>query len=354
MSRFRLSYLFAPALLLVFGLFAAQACGGPETPEDPPPVCYASHPIPDGGMMRNLDTDQWADLVVRSYHEGTQSSQDCVGNNVTWHPTDRACDVHEDEDEEAPQAVPITEESVIVGRSDTVARKPVWVITHHFADGDGFGPVAVTERNSEGVAVRAIGMLRLPIERARLRLRTTGGQEILVADGERCPPEDEDRDDQPQNVPPEEGAEEEEAPTCIRYARLMPLVGDQLLSPELRTESGQCLGPAQVYLARESMVGLENGWQRKFKLAASMEFVGPTITIHEQVVAEDSDPRDPGRPARLFRTTDADRVIFLRRGGMRSEGIPLFERSVRATGSTQLPIAESDRNEEQSGSGRGQ
>jgi len=55
------------------------------------------------------------------------------------------------------------------------------------------------------------------------------------------------------------------------------------------------------------------------------------------------DPRDPGRPARHFRTTDADRVLFFDRGGIRSRGLPLFERTVLAHGSTQLPIAESER-----------
>ena len=56
---------------------------------------------------------------------------------------------------------------------------------------------------------------------------------------------------------------------------------------------------------------------------------------------EDRDPRDTGRPARLFRTTDSQRVLLLSRGGMQSSGLPLFERALRAHGSTQLPIGES-------------
>lgn len=355
MSRPALSYVLAPSLALGLGVIGIQACGGGQTTEDPPPVCYASHPLPDGGMVRNLRSEEWADLVVRSYREGQQSTQDCVGNNITWRATDRACDVHEPDDEPAPTAVEITSESVIVGRSDSAMRRPVWVITHHFQDGDGFGPVVVTDRTEDGVAVRAMGTLRMPLERARLRLRTTGGQEIVVADGERCPPEDEESDEDATPANAQQEGEPEEEPTCIRYARLMPVVGDQIMQPELRDREGHCIGPAQVWLQREGTRALENGWERTFKLAASMEYRGGAVIIHEQVTAEDSDPRDPGRPARLFRTSDADRVIYLReRGGMRTDGLPLFERAIRADGSTQLPIAETQGNGEQSGSGRGQ
>lgn len=356
----RLPFVLAPALCIAAAVFASQACGGTQTTEDPPPVCYVSHPVPDGGMIRNLRAEEWASLVVRSYHEGQTSSQDCVGNAIEWHPTDTECDVHEEDDEPAPQAVEITEESVVVGRSDTVAIKPVWVITHRFEDGDGFGPVVVTERTPEGVAVRAIGSLRLPTERARLRLRETGGQQILVADGERCPPEEGEGDEEdPDSAPPanaggEEEGEEEQPPTCLRTSRLLPMVGDRLLSPEVRTPDGHCLGPSVVHLSREHVVGIANGWERVFRLAASMEYRGGTVIVHEQVTAEDRDPRDPGRPSRSFRTTDADRVIYLDRGGMRSRGIPLFERTIRAAGSTQLPVAQAPNNEEQSGSGRGQ
>ncbi|HEY8430878.1 MAG TPA: hypothetical protein VIL20_21010, partial [Sandaracinaceae bacterium] len=350
----RLSYVLAPNIAVA--LLASQACGGGQVSEDPPPVCYLSHPIPDGGMMRNLRANEWASLVVRGFREGQQSTQDCVGNPIEWRPTDPQCEVHEDENEPAPRPVEITEESVVVGRSDTVAVKPVWVITHRFEDGDGFGPVAVTERTPEGVAVRAIGTLRLPTERARLRLRETGGHRILVADGERCPREDDEENGDPDSAPPAnagDGGDGEQRATCLRTSRLLPMVGDRLLNPEIRSPDGRCLGPAMVHLSREHVVGIANGWERVFRLAASMEYRGGSIVVHEQVTAEDRDPRDPGRPPRAFRTTDADRVIHIERGGLRSSGIPLFDRAIRAHGSTQLPIAPAPDNGGQSGSGRG-
>ncbi len=354
----RLPFVPASILVLAASALASQACGGGQANDDPEPLCYQSQPVPDGGMVRNLRPNEWANLVLRGYREGGTTTTDCQGASIAWHRTDPQCDVHEEDDEAAPQPVEITEESVVVGRSDRVAVKPVWIITHRFEDGDGFGPVAVTERTAEGVAVRAIGTLRLPTERARLRLRETGGQQILVADGERCPPEEGEGDDDPDSAPPAnaggEESEDEQPATCLRTSRLMPLVGDRLMTPEVRTADGHCLGPAMVPLSREHVVGIANGWERVFRLAASMEYRGGTVIVHEQVTAEDRDPRDPGRPPRAFRTTDADRVIYLDRGGMRSRGIPLFERTIRAHGSTQLPVAQAPNNEEQSGSGRGQ
>lgn len=344
MSRSAQTLALALGLMMLFASLVASACGGSDTPEEPPPVCYASHPVPDGGFISNLSADEWADLAVRSYNEGQTTSQNCVGDTLQWRRTDTACDVHEPDDEAPPDAVPVTEESVVVGRSDSAMVRPVWVITHEFEDGDGFGPVILTERDDQGVAVRAIGSLRMPVERARLRLRETGGRRVVVADGERCPEEDESaNEDPPEDVQDGEQTEERE-PTCLRYARLLPVRGDALQSPEVRTRDGHCLGPAQVYLSRERTVPLENGWERTFRLAASMEYRGGVIIVHEQVTAEDADPRDPGRPARQFRTTDADRVLFLERGGIRSQGLPLFERAVRAHGSTQLPIAEAPDN----------
>lgn len=350
MSRSAQTLALTLGLMTAFALFVVAACGGSDTPEDPPPVCYASHPVPDGGFIRNLSSEDWANLAVRGYREGQASNQNCVGDPVQWRPTDRACDVHEPDNEAPPDATPVTEESVVIGRSDSAMTRPVWVVTHRFEDGDGFGPVILTDRDAEGVAVRAIGSLRMPVERARLRLRETGGRRVVVADGERCPEADEDEDGEPAADVADGEQTEEREPTCLRYARILPVIGDRLDNAEVRTEGGRCLGPAQVYLSRETTVALENGWERTFRLAASMEYRGGAVIVHEQVVVEDADPRDPGRPARLFRTSDADRVLYIGRDGIRSTGIPLFERTVLAHGSVQLPVAESQGAGAQSGS----
>jgi hypothetical protein len=327
----------------LIAILLLASCGGSSTPspeELPPPVCYLDQAVPESGFVRSLRSTDWADLMTRGFQEGGTVSQDCQGNSLTYRPTDRACEVHEPADEPGPRAVAVDETAVVVGRSDSPSRKVVWVITHRFENGDGFGPVGVTVRDAGGVAVRALGTLRLPVERARLRLRETGGQELVVADGERCEAPEEATD----AAGDDEEADGDASPFCYRIARIMPLVGDRLLTPEVRTSEGRCLGPNAIELARREIVPLESGWVREFRLAASLEFQGGTIVVHEQVTAEDSDLEDPGRPPRPFRTTDADRYYRLRRGSLQSDGgVPLFERTVRAAGSVQLPVAESER-----------
>lgn len=172
----------------------------------------------------------------------------------------------------------------------------------------------------------------------------------MVADGERCPREDEGGES---DAAESADGSDAESP-CLRYARLLPVVGDRLLTSQVRSSrENECLGPAQVWLARRHTVALQNGWERTFELAASMEYRAGAVIVHEQVTATDRDPRDPGRPGRRFRTSSDDQVIFIRRGGLESEGVPLFERAIRAGGSTQLPIAEAGEDEEHSASGRG-
>ena len=68
-----------PSLAATLAALFGVACGGADTPEDPLPVCYLNHPVPDGGMVHNLRAEEWADLVVRGYREGAESAQNCVG-----------------------------------------------------------------------------------------------------------------------------------------------------------------------------------------------------------------------------------------------------------------------------------
>lgn len=388
----RLPYVLVPGLIALAALFVSFACGGGRTPEgadDPQPLCYYSSPLPDGGAVRPIRPNEWGALALRGYNAQAQrgsaqrATQNCRGDEIRYVGPDRnRCEIHDPEDEPAPEAVDITEESIIVGRGSGPMVKPVWVITHRFENGDGFGPIILTQRRELGVAVQAIGTLRLPTERARLRLREAGGQRLIVADGERCPPPEEEGegdDAPPANAGGDEEEEEEEEPTCLRATRILPVVGNEILNPEVmgprrprtaqeaqaireRARRGDqptrddwsCIGPSLIYTEREAVIGLENGWERVFTLHASMEYdTSGAIIIHEQVVMVDRDPRDPGRPPLNFRTTDHDRYYFVHRGAIRSRGTPLLERAIRAHGSIQHPIAQGGGNNRESGSGQG-
>lgn len=328
--------------LLVFASCAGQAESGGtrdthsiggEAPRSSP-LCFYRDLI-EGGGWQSVSRERWTQIVLGNFRRSTRRLYNCAGETTHWEPTDQGCDVHEPRLERPPRAVPVTESSVIVGRSDRLAVKPIWVITHRFSDGDGFGPVAVVERTAEGFAVRALGNLRLPSDRARLRIHDAMRSQLVVADGERC----QRRDDLggPPILRTEIEAGEEDALRCIRYAQVLQWRGDHLVPPTINDEE-RCLGPARFYLDREHRVHLANQWFRIFRLAASIEYRGSTIVVHEQVQVEDADPGNPDRPPRLFRTSEADRLIHVGRRDLRSRDTSLLERAIRANGSLQLPI----------------
>ena len=70
--------------------------------------------------------------------------------------------------------------------SITDSRRLVWAVIDWYADGQGEGPVALVEIEPQGLAVRAMGVLRAYPENPSLRLARLGSGTVLVADGEYC------------------------------------------------------------------------------------------------------------------------------------------------------------------------
>ena len=161
------------------------------------PLCWLVHPVPDGGMIRNLRAEEWADLVVRELpRRQRERPRTASATTVQWRETDDDVRRARADDERRPRArSPVNEESVIVGRGDT--RRAQAGVGHH-------PPVRrrrrvwsrsmLTERDDEGVAVRAIGNApHAGRAGAPSPARDRGWPGVVVADGERCPDEDEER-----------------------------------------------------------------------------------------------------------------------------------------------------------------
>jgi hypothetical protein len=175
---------------------------------------------------------------------------------------------------------------VVVRRLST-RKRLVWVVTHELPNGDGLGPVALVDRTEDDVDVRAMGVLRSRKQFVRLRLRSMGKRQVLVAEGERC---------HNPNVPS----------TCIRAAQFLLRDGDRFNHAELRHVGGRCLGWASLEYARHKRIVLENGWRRDFNFASSYEVKGTSIAIHEQIEATDHDISHPDVPPRPFRSAEAE------------------------------------------------
>ncbi|MGF1468706.1 MAG: hypothetical protein ACFCGT_21480 [Sandaracinaceae bacterium] len=247
---------------------------------------------------------------------------DCRGAPIR--PLQAGCGPGPDRGTEVPVPIPIDGSSVVVARADGPWRA-AWVRTHRFRNGDLLGPVGLAERTPQGVAVWAIGALRLPPWRPRLRLHRTVGRAILEVRAERC------------EARPSGDGRGGGGRGCARTARLLPLVDGRLDAAPLRAADGSCLGPARIDIARERSVELASGWRRRFRLAASVEVRRGQVIITERVTAEDFDPEDPGRPPRRVRTSEDERVLTIEPGGgLRSSARPLLERVMQARGSTRV------------------
>ncbi len=303
------------AVLTLFGAAALGCHSGP--PPGPEPLCFAQQPRVDEDTTRPLRASEWLTFIAGA-SEGTVQ-QDCTGHPIT-EPVDHACS---GETSGTLRANTLTEESLLNVRLSYDERL-VWVQTHSASDGSLVGPVALVERTEDGWAARAIGTISVAPGRPRLRVEDLGGSQVLVSQGERC-------------------ADPENPESCETEVRFWLKSGDRFeatsvysrAEPERGVES-TCMGRAGVDVSRTTTRTLGNGWQRTFRLSASVEYQGSQFLVHEQVVVHELDPARPGVPPTPFRVVDSDRTLSLRGGHLVSSARPLWDRALQDMGSIEL------------------
>lgn len=308
--------------LLALGLLLA--CKKPPEIKKPEvgPLCFVETMTQwsSDEEVRALRPEAWFALLLRGYDLWTgavpRPLKDCAGSEIRWKELQGECVENE------PPAVPEPEHKLT--KDDLVIAKGpgnmwlVWVMTDHLRNGEAVGPIALASFSHRGASVHALGVLRSKRRRARLRLEKVGPTPVLVAEGD-C-----DRDDPSR---------------CKSAMRVLPLRGDWF-APEPLTQAGgddegKCLGPAWLPTSRVETIGLESGWERRFEQTASLSFEGDAMTIHEQVVVNDADPRQPGVPPRLFRRADANRTIKVTDKRLVVSGPSLWSGMLRAAGALQ-------------------
>jgi hypothetical protein len=217
---------------------------------------------------------------------------------------------------EDPVPQPLDERSVFE-RQLPGERRLVWVVTHRFANGEGFGPVALARILPNGVEVEAIGEMRLRTERVNLELWKIEGNSVVVAGGEIC-------------TKPNDSA------SCHRAVSVLVAYNKALLHPVLSYRDGRCIDEPWVELKRQEDLPLETGWNRHFEIVSMVSHDQRYVVITEQVVVADSDPNAPDLPAREVRRIDTDRFIHVERGRLVTRQHPLWPRILPSVGSTAL------------------
>lgn len=279
-------------------------------------ACAGAHPWSRHRLCELDRTDagaspapgDWLQLLLRGWDRGsgraTSPAVDCTGRQVRWEAPALAC-----EDGATARALlpdrPLTEQDVVVTPLEGDARL-VWVITNRFASGDGMGPAAVVSVKGRVLVARAVGTLRANVVRPRLRLEKLGTTEALVAEGESCTSAD--------------------PASCLRAARVMPLVGERFEPMALLDGSGACASPAWIVLGREESDRLPSGWRRRTRLDATLGFGATGFAVDEQVVVQDADPRQPSAPARLFRRAESRFDVRVKDGQLTASAPSLWTR----------------------------
>jgi hypothetical protein len=271
--------------------------------------------------MRPAD---WLQLLVVSQQDGPARIAQtlCTGAPIEHTPLPRECEV-QTPDPGVPAPVPLTEASVIE-RILPEQRRLVWIMTHRFPNGDGFGPVAAVTLADGKAYVGSMGLLRLRPERVDLNLWEVGKDTVLMAAGESC--------DTP-------GV----ASSCRRAANLLVFArgsgngssGFQA-APIQRDGSRQCIDAPWVEYKREADLTLDNGWNRHMRIVATVDHDPRYVVITEQVDVADTDPSHPDTPPRDVRRIDTERFIHVDSGRLTTRQSPLWPRIIPSQGLLQV------------------
>lgn len=275
----------------------------------------------------SIPPDIWFLILLRNFDRETMQLKrpglDCSGRAIEPKAeTVDTCIVGDDPPSPLPER-PLTEDDLLIEVLDD-GKQLVWAKTGEYDNGEAVGPIAITEWTSRGVAVRAIGTLRAQKDRAAIRLEAVGAEQMLVVESRHCDPDD------PKN--------------CSRRIRLLPLVGDSFTDKRLQTEDGACIGSAEVTLYDEKLVTLDNGIERKFEVARSVEFEEGVVVINEQVTIKDKDPTQPDLPAKLFRRANVERSLNVGTDAIITQG-GLWEDMLSKHGSVEVQEPAADQAE---------
>lgn len=297
-------------------LIVGAGCGGHTEVVKPKPLCELVFPQGHESEVP-VRPQEWIELILESNvgADGLTGERNCLGERIDPPPQPTGCAV-EAPYLGTPEPQPLTENSIIE-RVLPGRRSVVWIVTHRYPNGDGFGPVAVTRHEGDRVIVGALGNLRMRSTRVELDVWDINGRSVLVARGETC-------------------ADENAPGTCKRAANVLVYADHRLLAVPISTREGQCLDMPWIELHMESDQDLSTGWNRHFEINTSVDHDARYLVITEQVNVEDSDPRNPGIPARTVRKVDTERFIHVEGHRLVTKQRPLWPSILPVGGKLQL------------------
>lgn len=189
-----------------------------------------------------------------------------------------------------PGAIVSNRDVTVVNITDS--RRLVWAVIDRYADGQGEGPVALVDIEPQGLAVRAMGVLRAYPENPSLRLAHLGTGTVLVADGEYC----------------------SKPASCERATRIMPLAGDRFINKPLVDDKNACLGPAFFPLHQ---AGVAHGRKHaKYEISVSITYGPDSMSVREQLGLSGAEPASDTGTGSFVTRVQSERQVTLKDGNL--------------------------------------
>lgn len=300
-----------PLLLPILCFCLATGCA--SAPKVPPPQGACVRPRHNPSVEPR--PTEWLGLMV-AQHTGAPGvqSQDCTGRVVRWVQSPESCIIARPA-LGTPEPTPVTGDSVIERRIPN-GRRLIWVITHRFADGTGYGPIALIQPTPKHLVVEAIGHMRLGTARVQLEYAEVGDGHLVIATGSLCP----------------EGTEPTQAGRCQIASQVLVHVDDRLEARDIHDRRGHCVQPPWFEERQTTDKPLPNGWSRHFELHSSLTPTPRYLIVTEQVSVDDRNLSTPDAAPREVRRIDAERFVHLHKGRLTSRQPPLWPKILPAHG----------------------
>jgi hypothetical protein len=269
------------AIVLGFGLLAMSACSSSRFGSRE--VICSQSPSRTYASVDQVPSAEWIDLLFHA----EQGDKDCTGQS--FEPTALPLRCAKAARPGVPRDLPI--------RADELSIEPLadgfgllWLPVEEFSNGDRTLLVALVHTAKRALSVLGIGTVRLPPEQTRVELQRVRDDELLFAQGAECGP----------------GVD---SGKCDRTLKLLLLHDGRFVPLELRDANNKCHGDAAISLARSQQVRMKSGWIRRFELVSTYEIIDDGLLVNEQLAANDLPPNGNAENARLFRKSDAKRIL---------------------------------------------
>jgi hypothetical protein len=314
-ARWQCLFIALCALLMAAGCSrrARPAASAANVATSPQPtsgrgLCFTPrHPNAANQPVRAHD---WLSLMTRLElgRGGVFATRDCLGRWINYAALSNACGTTTYAQTE-PRRMAVAEETVIV-RDLGDTSYLVWVITHRFEDGDGYGPLALARRDASGISVEALGVLRMHGERVKLERWNISKDAVISVSGERC-----------SQV---QGGQRK----CQRSTQLLLQHGQQLVAAAVVDPQNRCLEQGQFQLARTQEKPLGSGLVRSFELSADITHDARYVVVEERLLVRDVDTRSQSQPARVVQRVETRRLLQPYSGRLVTRQESLWKRAV--------------------------